>query len=161
MCPLRSLPALQAGLGSLGSVELRKAVGTAFDIELPATVAFDYPTVASLSKFVASRLPAQQAPAGSSWSDDEPAETTAGLARSRRMQPQRRRKPQRQPAQRATAAAQEAVVDAVLAVAAELLGGAPSKDQPLMEVSSCGDSLVGTQGCIRWQQYRASGHAHP
>lgn len=132
------LPAeLQAGLDSLGSVELRNAVGAAFEVELPATVAFDYPTVASLAKFVASQLPAQQAPARRDGSDGEAKEAAIGQARGRRMQQRRRRKPQRKPAQRA-AAAEEGIVDTVLAVAAEVLGAAPSKDQPLMEVGPRG-----------------------
>ena len=51
------LCAWQAGLDSLGAVELRSAMGQHFSVQLPATVAFDYPTPAALADFIASRLP--------------------------------------------------------------------------------------------------------
>ena len=48
----------QAGLDSLGAVELRRAMGLQFSMQLPATVAFDYPTPAALADCILSRLPA-------------------------------------------------------------------------------------------------------
>ena len=54
--PDRHAVRLQAGLDSLGAVELRSAVSARFCIDAPATLAFDYPTVAALVAFVASRL---------------------------------------------------------------------------------------------------------
>ena len=47
---------MQAGLDSLGAVELRNAIGIAFKLELPATIAFDYPTASSLAGFISSQL---------------------------------------------------------------------------------------------------------
>lgn len=44
--------ALQAGLDSLGAVELRTAIGSAFGLELPSTFAFDYPTRAAMAAYV-------------------------------------------------------------------------------------------------------------
>jgi acyl carrier protein len=49
-----SQPFIEAGLDSVGSVELRNAVQSAFGMELPATVTFDYPTVDALASFVLS-----------------------------------------------------------------------------------------------------------
>ena len=61
---------LQAGLDSLGSVELRNALSAKFEIELPATSVFDYPTVAALSGFIARQLAAAPATHASEAADD-------------------------------------------------------------------------------------------
>ncbi len=53
-----SQPLMEAGLDSLGAVELRTALGQKFNLELPATVTFDYPSAASLSRFLSSQTPA-------------------------------------------------------------------------------------------------------
>ena len=45
-------PLMAAGLDSLGATELVQSLQTAFDIELPATAVFDYPTVAALAGFI-------------------------------------------------------------------------------------------------------------
>lgn len=52
----------QAGLDSLGSVELRTSLNSAFQIELPATVVFDYPTTAALAKCIVSQEPSTASP---------------------------------------------------------------------------------------------------
>ena len=51
---------MQAGLDSLGAVELRNALMAEFGIAVSATVAFDHPTPAALAAHVAATL----APAG-------------------------------------------------------------------------------------------------
>ncbi len=51
-----SQPLMAAGLDSLGAVELRNSLESRFGITLPGTLVFDYPTVAALSGFIASRL---------------------------------------------------------------------------------------------------------
>jgi hypothetical protein len=53
---------MEAGLDSLTAVELRNSLATAFSVDLPATVMFDYPTVDALAGFVAERVapPPQQ-----------------------------------------------------------------------------------------------------
>ena len=48
-----NMPLMEAGLDSIGAVELRNAVGAKFGIELPATASFDYPTAHALAVHVA------------------------------------------------------------------------------------------------------------
>ncbi len=48
-------PLMEAGLDSLGAVELRTALGASFGAELPATVTFDHPSIAALASFLASQ----------------------------------------------------------------------------------------------------------
>ena len=55
-----SMPLMEAGLDSLGAVELRTAVSAAFSIPLPATAAFDHPTISALADYILSKAPAQQ-----------------------------------------------------------------------------------------------------
>ena len=71
--PSGDQPLMEAGLDSLGAVDLRNAVSGAFGVELPPTATLDYPTVDALAKFIVSSL----APADSKalvdpgyWSDD-------------------------------------------------------------------------------------------
>ena len=54
-------PLMEAGLDSIGAVELRNSVGAKFGIELPATVTFDHPSPAALARFLAARLAPKEA----------------------------------------------------------------------------------------------------
>ena len=44
---------MEAGLDSLGAVELRNALASLFAVDLPATVTFDHPTAVALGTFIA------------------------------------------------------------------------------------------------------------
>lgn len=49
-------PFMEAGLDSLGAVDLRNAMAAQFSIDIPASVTFDYPTVPGLARFISSLL---------------------------------------------------------------------------------------------------------
>ena len=53
VAPALEQPLMEAGLDSLGAVELRNGLATLFAVELPATVTFDHPTAAALGSFIA------------------------------------------------------------------------------------------------------------
>ena len=61
-------PLMEAGLDSIGAVELRNAVSTKFGIELPATATFDYPSADALARYVVG----QTATAGQSFGRQQP-----------------------------------------------------------------------------------------
>lgn len=52
---------MEAGLDSLGAVELRSALAERFRLDLPATLTFDHPTSAALASFLAAALAADAA----------------------------------------------------------------------------------------------------
>lgn len=56
---------MSTGLDSLGSTELRNAISTKFSVDLPATVAFDYPSPAALAQHVNTLLLRAAASTGS------------------------------------------------------------------------------------------------
>ena len=62
-------PLMAAVMDSLAAVELRNAIGSTFSITLPATLAFDFPTLTAIADHVASQaLPAEeQADEEASW----------------------------------------------------------------------------------------------
>jgi acyl carrier protein len=53
-------PLVEAGLDSLGAVELRNEIGKAVGLELPGTLVFDYPSVAAITGMLAAKLARKQ-----------------------------------------------------------------------------------------------------
>lgn len=47
-----SAPLMASGLDSLAAIELKNAVSIKFGVTLPATLAFDYPTLEALATYV-------------------------------------------------------------------------------------------------------------
>ena len=45
-------PVMQAGLDSLGAIELRNAIASSFGVSLPATAALDHPTLSHMAAYV-------------------------------------------------------------------------------------------------------------
>ena len=58
---------LQAGLDSLGAVELRNAVRSCFGVEVPATLALDYPTTDALAAYLGDLLAQRRVVAPITW----------------------------------------------------------------------------------------------
>ncbi len=55
-CPPKDAPLMAAGLDSLGATELQQGINQALDLDLPATLAFDYPTTEAICGFAWERL---------------------------------------------------------------------------------------------------------
>lgn len=53
-------PLMEAGLDSIGAVELRNSVVSKYGIDLPATISFDQPTVRALAEYLAAMLAPQR-----------------------------------------------------------------------------------------------------
>lgn len=54
-------PFMEAGLDSLGAVELHSNLCAAFKCELPATVVFDFPNINALATYISAKLARQDA----------------------------------------------------------------------------------------------------
>jgi 3-oxoacyl-(acyl-carrier-protein) synthase/acyl carrier protein len=69
---------MESGLDSLGAVELRNALSTTFQLELPATLTFDYPSVSAISSYIVS----SKYPGGMPAEEPTAAATAAAAAAS-------------------------------------------------------------------------------
>lgn len=128
-------PLMEAGLDSLGAVELRNSLTSRFNMELPATIMFDYPTTGAIASFMLENMPADLAVGMAARSEDSEAEPQLQLIAGRRRDAPRRRQrqapepqPRRQPSEM-----QDAVLGQISQVVASVLGRDVDRAQPLME----------------------------
>ena len=55
---------MEAGLDSLGAVELTACLVDTFQLQLPATALFDHPTIAALAQYITTQLVPPRVPSG-------------------------------------------------------------------------------------------------
>ena len=117
-------PVAQAGMDSLGAVEMSNAIVSAFGVSLPATAVFDHPTLGHLAAFISQ---AQQRSATQSGAEQHQAPSSTG-----------------RPLVRGQLVAQ-------IRALAETVTGAPvGEHQPFMEVSNLVVSVLALMTFIAW-----------
>ncbi len=143
---MQGLLCMQAGLDSLGAVDLRNAISVKFAVDLPATAAFDHPTSSALAQIISSKLkpssptlasapPRDQISSGYAFAASRGSRRTAAIARR---QIPRHHMPPAETASSAASSGQaaEAMQALVARVISDVLGPSVDVQQPLMEVKS-------------------------
>lgn len=113
---------MEAGLDSLGAVELRDTLASQFAIDVPATLVFDHPNAAGIAAFLSSRMSLTQPPI-STWPTAVPTPSAAGKSAGDIT------------AHLATQPGpdKDEVVGIILGMLQELVGSQPQPSQPLMD----------------------------
>ena len=142
-------PLMDAGLDSLSGVELKSQMEAEFDIELPETVVFDYPTPGALASYVSEQRMDDQA--GGSGSDDE--EEASGSDGGdyyssdgdydSDYEARFRRGKQRGPKSGGGGVSAAQIQGKVATILSDLVGRAVEPDEPLMDAGL--DSLSGVE----------------
>jgi len=127
---------MESGLDSLGSVELRNTLSQQFEVELPATLTFDHPSIAAMAKHISSLVSPAAAAAAISAPDEQQEEQedssqsdTASVASSTTSSLEAVTS-----ASLSTPQAASLVLGQVADAVASVLGSSVSSDASLMEV---------------------------
>ena len=115
---------VQAGMDSLGAVEMSNAIVSAFGVSLPATAVFDYPTLGHLAAF---SLQSQQRSATQSGAEQHQAPSSTG---------------------RPLVSGQ--LVAQIRALAETVTGAPVGEHQPFMEVSNSLVSVIAFTTLLAW-----------
>lgn len=129
---------MQAGLDSLGAIELRNAVAATFAITLPVTAAFDFPTVTALAQHIGTLLSVPTSAASRSHPSLSSAAARASLptGRARRQPHASAARPNQTEVAETARPNIEALQTMIAHHVRDILGVPVELNQPLMEVSS-------------------------
>ena len=118
---------MDAGLDSLGAVELRNSLAKSAGMELPGTLVFDYPSAGALAGFLETQM---ASPADVEDEDDDSFEVEPRAPRrSRRLQ----KRSIRPGAGMAVSGQTTAIRSQVLDIVSAVLGATVGSDEPLMD----------------------------
>ena len=126
---------LQAGLDSLGAIELRNAVSAALSVTLPVTAAFDFPTIQAMAQHISTLV---SVPTSAALKPDPAASSTRAQTKMLFRRTRRHEQPQASqpiypkisdPATQDDTAAQALISRLVR----DILGASTELQQPLME----------------------------
>jgi len=115
----------QAGLDSLGAVELRNAVSAKYGIDFPAMAVFDFPTLSALTDYVIASSAPPIASSGAAAAAGGP--TNSGNYQVAAAGSYR---------EAASASSQAAILEKLTALLRDIVGVSVGADEPFMEVRS-------------------------
>lgn len=129
---------LQAGLDSLGAIELRNAVSAALSMTLPVTAAFDFPTIQAMAQHISTLL---SVPTSAALKPDPAASTTRVQTKALFRRTRQQEQPQAsQPIYLKIpdrSAQDDAAAQALIGrLVRDILGASAELQQPLMEASA-------------------------
>ncbi|KAK3233921.1 hypothetical protein CYMTET_55810 [Cymbomonas tetramitiformis] len=131
--PSADEPLMDAGLDSLGAVELRNGLAKAVGMELPGTLVFDYPSVGALAGYLTTQVGGDGGEDDDEDSEEDSDEDYEVAAPSRRRQVKKAPKKKVPKAKASSEEQTQALIAQVTETVAGVIGASPSADEPLMD----------------------------